>query len=190
MKTIRLRNNLFVVSILLAVVSCSTLRSTKLNEPVVQDELIYHTKFIQLDSNHIANYECDDFVLNALENYTIKSIRQEYNFLKLTQEPIINLHNPSIVDTIYTFSHKKNTIKIYRARHNDFTYLFDVRYSKFKLAGAIQPGMSKATFCRKFNISETIDSKVQLSDKASNIEYLFYFKRNKLRRISANIYIE
>lgn len=190
MKAIQLIRALLAISILLAMVSCNTLRSNNFNRPVDEDELLYNSKFIRFDSNNIANYECEDFVLNAIENYTIASIRQKYKFLKFTQEPIINLHNPSIVDTIYSFSNKKNTVRFYRARHDDFIYIFDVSNSKFKLAGDIQPGMSKATFCRKFRISESIDSKIQLSDKNGNIDYLFYFKRKILKRISADIYID
>lgn len=190
MKTIPIKRNLLLLSVLLIIVSCNTLRLTKFHSSVDEDELRYDSKFIRIDSNNIATYECEDFVINALKNYTIASISQEYKFLIFTQESTINLHNLSIVDTIYTFSNKKNTIGIYRARHDDFIYIFDVRNSKFKLAGDVQTGMSKATFCRKFRINESIDSKVKLSDTYGNIEYLFYFKRSKLKRIRASLYLD
>jgi hypothetical protein len=190
MKTIHLKRNLLVISILLGMSSCNTLRLNNSSKPIAEDNLRYKTSFIQIDSNNVANYECDNFASNALTNYSIASIRQEYKFLKCTQEPIANIHYPSIIDTVYIFSNNKNTIHIYRAQHKDFTYFFDVTNPKFKLTGDIKPGMSKEAFSQKFQISQSIDKKVQIINSEGNTKYMFYFNRHILKRITVNLYLD
>jgi hypothetical protein len=79
---------------------------------------------------------------------------------------------------------------VYRARHDDFFYLFEVTNSKFKLTGDIKTGMSKEVFRRKFNITESIDDEIQLTNSEGNSGFLFYFKRNTLKRITADLYLD
>ncbi len=190
MKAIGLKKSLLALSILLGMASCNTLQLNKSDKLTSEDNLSYNTKFIDINSNNAASYECENFVSNALDNYSIASIRQNYQFLKCTKEPKINIHNPAIIDTIYTFSDNKNIIQIYRTQDKDFTFILDVSNPKFKFPGNIKPSMSKDDFSRKFNITELIDKKVQLTNSNGNATYLFYFKRNKLKRISANLYLD
>lgn len=189
MKAIRLKTLLIVV-LLQGMISCNIIRFNESTRSVNEDELSYDSKFVQIDSNNVAIYESEKFVNYAMEDYSIESIRQEYKFLKCTQFPEINMHNPDIIDTIYIFSNNKNIIRIYRALHNDFIFMLDVTNSKFKLTGDIKPGMSKDAFSQKFQITESIDEKVQLINSEGTEEYLFYFKRNSLKRMTAKIYFD
>ncbi|BAX81230.1 hypothetical protein ALGA_2925 [Labilibaculum antarcticum] len=180
---------------MLGLSSCNTLRVNESEKPISEesiseDTLHYNTKFIDINSNNAASYECDNFVSNALDNYSIASIRQDYQFLKSSQKPKINIHNPAIIDTIYTFSDNKNIIQFYRTQSKDFIFNLDVTNSRFKFPGDITTGMSKDAFIRKFKITELINEKVQLNNSNGNATYLFYFKRNKLKRINANLYLD
>jgi hypothetical protein len=77
----------------------------KNNHIAYADNMQYNSKFIQIDSMQIAIYVCNDFVSNALKNYTIASFRQNYKFLKCTIEPtstyticlslILSTHTPT-----------------------------------------------------------------------------------------------
>lgn len=189
MKAIHLKT-LLIVFILLGMISCNSIRFNKSTRPDNGDELHYSSKFVQIDSDNVSIYECEKFVLSAMENYSIESIQQEYKFLKCAQSPEINLHNPAIVDTIYTFSNKKNRIRIYRSLHKDIIFMLDVTSSKFKFTGDIRPGMSKAAFIQTFGITELIDDKVQLINSEGTMRFTFYFKRNSLKRITANLYFD
>ncbi|MBI9069201.1 MAG: hypothetical protein JEZ09_18030 [Salinivirgaceae bacterium] len=190
MKVLHFKRYLLVLSILFAMLSCTTLRVNKSSKPMAEDNLSYHAKFMHIDSNNVKTFECDNFVFNAINNYSIASIRQGYKFLKCTQEPIANMHYPSIIDTVFVFSNNKNIIKAYKAQLKSFIFIVDLTNAKFKLVGAVKPGMSKDAFCRKFNISESIDEKVRLTNKDGNVDYLFNFKRNKLKRIRAELDID
>ena len=190
MEAIYFKKNLLIISILLGMTSCNTLQLNKSEKLIPKDNLRYNTKFTGANSNNITSYECENFAANALNNYSVASIRQEYKFLKCTQEPKVNIHNPAIIDTIYTFSDNKNIIQVYRAQNKDFIFILDVTNPKFNLTGDVKPGMSKDAFSRKFNITEAIDEKLQITSTNGNTTYLFYFKRNKLKRISTNLYLD
>lgn len=191
MKVIHFLKYRLFIFILLSTQACTSFAGlNKLGKRADVNELYYNTTFIHVDSNNIASYKSNEFVLHALKKYTIASMKQEFPFLKSVQETTINRYDPSIVDTIYSFSNKRNIVRFYRAKHKDFIFIFDVTKSKFELAGAIKPGMSKAAFSQKFRIKESIDSKVKLTNSAGDIEFIFYFKRNRLKQITADIYID
>jgi hypothetical protein len=95
-----------------------------------------------------------------------------------------------VIDTIYTFSNSRNKIRIYRARHNDFVFVFDVTDPQFKLAGNISPRMTKELFIQKFHLTQTISDKVQISDSEGTMKFIFYFKNKRLNRIESLIYID
>jgi hypothetical protein len=159
--------------------------------PVVEDKILFHAKFSSIDSNKIERFECEEFVSNALNNYTIAKINKEFlTSLVCTKKSIFNRHDPAVVDTIYTFSNPENNIQFYRAKQNDFIFTFDVTDSKFILKGNVKPGITKDFFMRKFQITEAIDNKVQIVNSEGTMRFIFYFENNMLKRISSYLYLD
>jgi hypothetical protein len=130
-------------------------------------------------------------VSNALNNYTITSINNNFTSnLKCSKEPVSNNNIDEEIDTIYTFSDKKNIIQIYRAKQREFMYSFDVTDSKFYLRGNIKTGTSKDDFSRKFKMRANIDNIIEIANSEGNMNFQFYFKNNVLRRINSSLYLD
>lgn len=183
--------NLFLIFIILAFSSCNFLKLKKSPASVDEGAILFHSKTSISDSNEVARFESEDFVSEALKNYTIKTVQHEYlHNLKCTKESIVNMHDPAIIDTIYNFSNHKNKIQIYRAKHKDLIILFDVTDQIFKLSGDIKPGMAKNVFLRKFHIAETEKNKVNITNAEGSISFMFYFENNRLKRINGQIFLD
>ena len=155
------------------------------------DTLKFNSSFSYTDSSLVDNYVSEDFVSNALNNYTIAVINKKYlNILHCSKEAVVNRHDASVTDTIYTFSNAENKIQIYRAKENDFIFTFEVKDSIFNLSGNIKPGITKETFSRKFKINEDIDNKVQIFNSEGTMRFMFYFENNRLKRINSYLYLD
>ena len=149
--------NLILIFIILGIASCNTRKIGKPTATVDKNEILFHSQISSKEPSLIANYESEDFVSNALNNYSIATINKEYRFLKCTKESVVNIHDPSIIDTIYTFSNSENKIQIYRSKQKDIIFTFDVTDSRLVLAGNVKTGINEDLFSRKFNIAKTIN---------------------------------
>ena len=182
---------LFFLLCLLVVTSCSV---TKLNKSVVSAEensVLYHPKLLNSDSEQLIIYECNDFVSKALDIYTIAFINKNFlGLLDCSIESVVNIHNHAVVDSIFTYSNPQNKIQIYRAKHNDFVFTFDVTDPKLKLIGNIYTGMKKDIFSKKFNIKVPLNDIIQIQNADSTMKFIFYFNNNILKRIDSYIYID
>ena len=180
----------FWIVVILVLTSCSFVSPEKSSKSM-DDSKLFHSNYAFTDSSQVANFECEEFVSDALNNYTIASVSKEFvNLLACTKELVVNKHDSALIDTIYTFSNTQNKIQIYRAKQNEFIFTFDVRDSLFKLPGKIKPGISKQFFTHQFQITETIGNKVQLFNSEGNMRFLFYFENNTLTRINSYLYLD
>jgi len=126
-----------------------------------------------------------------LSRYTITYMKaQTDNSLKLSTKPFVNKHDGAIVDTIYTFSNTANKIQIYRARHEDFIFTFDVADPKLKLAGGIGPGMTKGTFSNKLHIDGNISKNVHVTNKEGSMRFMFIFSGDTLKKVYSYLYLD
>jgi hypothetical protein len=100
------------------------------------------------------------------------------------------MHDTTVTDTVYTFSNQANQIQIYRANQNDFIFTFNVTDSVFMLTGNIKPGMQKDDFMQKFHLMNMTNNKVKIFNSEGNMGFVFYFERNKLKRINSYLYID
>jgi hypothetical protein len=136
-------------------------------------------------------FECNNFVDNALNKYTIEVLgNKEFKFLKQSKRTVTNIHQIELRDTIYTFSDKANKIQIYRAKHVDIIYEFDVTDTKCKLLGNVGTGMTKAEFSNKFNILKPVKNKIKIGNSNGTQAFTFYFNNNKIQRINALLYMD
>jgi hypothetical protein len=182
---------IFILLIVEVFLSLSLTKPGKISVPVEKGAILFHSKYLFSDSNKVASFECNDFVSVALNNYTIELLSRKFSgFLNCTKEPVINMHNAEVIDTIYTFSNPENEIQIYRSGQTDFISNFDVSDSRFNLTGNIKPGMSKESFSSKFQIKDTLVHEVEIINSEGTAKFLFYFHNNRLIRISCELYLD
>ena len=171
--------------------SCSFVKLDKPLTTIEEERILFHSRYSFTDSSLVANFECEDFVSDALNDYTIAFLNKAYlSILNCSRESVVNRHDSAIIDTIYTFSNHKNKIQIYRAKQDEFIFTFNVTDSTFKLTGNVKPGMSKEAFAKKFQITEPLNSKVQLFNSEGNMRFMFYFENNRLQRINSYLYLD
>ena len=157
--------------------------SNKIKSSGPKSESIRETEIQYIKNN--------DFISNALNDYEINSITKKYRkVLKCIKNPVVNIHNPSIIDTIYVFSDSKNKIEIYRALHADLIFTFDVSDSKYELSNNIKPGITKDIFIENMKIKTAINDTVRIGHTEGMQYFTFYFKKAKLKRIEFYTYID
>jgi hypothetical protein len=184
-------NNLFSVAIILILISCNFLKLNKSSKSIDENKILFNSKYLHTDSSGFTFFVCEDFVSNALNDYTIATINKDYlNILKCSRESVINSHDHAVVDTVYTFFNSGNKIQIYRAKQNDFIFTFNVTDPIFKLTGNIKPGMAKELFSRNFNITVPTNNKVQIVNSEGSMRLMFYFENNILKRINSYLYLD
>lgn len=181
--------NIIFGFITLGLLACNTSKLGKLTL-IEENSKTYYSKFLLVEKSGIAIYECEDFVSNALNNYSISTLTKNHSYLKCSKKPIVNIHNSSIIDTIYTFSNSKNNIQIYRSKQKDLIFSFDVTNSDLSLTGNIHTGMAKDQFFQIFQITVPINNKVQITDSNGTIKFIFAFKNNRLNSIKSDLYID
>jgi hypothetical protein len=182
--------NIILIGIIPIFSSCSVIKPDQSSEVRNDAQTQFQSHYINTDADHIANFVSDDFVSEALNNYTVISLTKKYRFLKSYRKPVTNTYDSTVTDTIYTFSDSKNTIEIYRAKHRDFIFTFDVTSSKLGLHGNIKPQMKKSTFFQIFSITQTTANTIQIADSDGTSRFLFYFEKNKLKRITGFLYLD
>jgi len=189
-KVMKLKNLYFVFFVLVST-SFNIVKLDKSLAFVNDNAAEFHSNFSILTSGDVAYFECEDFVDNALNNYSIEVFSHDFKkTLKCSKEFVVNRHDTSVVDTVYSFSNSKNKIQIYRALHNDFIVTFDVTDAMFKLKGDIKPGMTKTDFFRKFNLTESINNKVQIVNSDGSMNFMFFFENHSLKRINSLLYLD
>ncbi len=175
----------------LVLTGCNFIKLDRSSTSIDEDTIQFQSKFSYTDSSRTAFFVSENFASDALNNYTVPMISNEYlGILSLSKEPVINKHDSTIVDTIYTFSNPGNKIQFYRTSENDFITTFDITDSIFRLTGNVKPGMTKDIFLLKFKITESTTDKVQISNSEGSMRFMFYFENNKLKRIKSYLYLD
>lgn len=143
------------------------------------------------DSKETPYYISEQFSNHALDNYTIAQIKKKYSrSLELKTTPIENIHDPSIIDTIYKFSNATNKISFYRARHRDFIRTFEVTKPYFNLYGCVSIGMQKKEFAKQFNLPTSIPDTIKIGNKTKTAVLTFFFEDNKVSKIESTPYMD
>jgi len=176
--------------ILLFVVGCGS--TQKMSVPSFDCK----SKSFHYDSSFTLNggvnyYIAEDFANKATRNYTIEAIQKKYtDVLKQSTEPTTNIHDTSIIDTIYKFHGKKDTIEFYRAKHKDLLKKFSVASQEFTLYGCISTGMEKDSLLNRFNIKHSAGDVIKLGNEDKSAVFTFQIKKNQVERIVSTPYLD
>jgi len=176
--------------IFLFIVGCSSTKKMSVpNFDCKPKSFNYDSSFtINGDINY---YIAEDFASQATRNYTIEAIQKEYtDMLKQSKEPTTNIHDTSVVDTIYKFHGKKDTIEFYRAKHKDLLKKFSVASPAFTLYGCMSTGMKKDSLMNRFNIKHSAGNVIKIGNEEKSAVFTFQFKNNQVERIVSTPYLD
>jgi len=154
------------------------------------------TKSFQYDSSFTINggikyYIAEDFANQATKDYTIEAIQKKYtDFFKQYTEPTTNIHDTSVVDTIYKFHDENDTIEFYRAKHKDLLKKFNVTSPAFSLYGCISTGMKKDSLLNRFNIKHSAGDVIKVGNEDKSAVFTIQFKNNQVQRIVSTPYLD
>jgi hypothetical protein len=182
--------HLIKLLLLIFLASCSLLQK-KTTEKFECNQINFRADSSFTDSKGITYFVCDKFANNAIDSYTIETVREKYSgFLKQEITPTRNVHDTTRMDTIYKFYDDKTTISFYRAKHKDFLRKFEVSDLLFNLYGCVSVGMSKEALKNQFNIKKPLSDTIRIGNDEQTAIFTLYFKNNKINRIVSTPYID
>lgn len=177
------------LALLLFLVGCKSGKLTEKTSNNIPNRIFSST--YSGTENDIPYYNSDDFTNNALKTYTLDYLKSEFSETNETRKkPVENLHDNSIIDTIYQFSDNSNTIEYYKGTHANFITKFEVTDNQYDLIGGISPGTSKKAFKKAFNIDDEIGDVVNIGNTSKTAAYTFYFRKDKVQKISSLFYVD
>ncbi|MBN1159301.1 MAG: hypothetical protein JXA61_07955 [Bacteroidales bacterium] len=181
--------HLISICVLLIFTVCCNTRHTQRTSADPDDTITFISQLIDI-TNGIPYYQSDDFYAFITEPDT-KNIDSLYKAsFKVSVEPFVNIHDTTVVDTIYTFTYRENKIVIYKSRYKDLLVQFDVTDSMFEINGNISPGISKDYFTKKFNIDHLSQDTVDIGNLERTDVARFYFRNSTLVRIRIEPYLD
>jgi hypothetical protein len=163
-------------AILLAITACS-------RKPIAQSAKI-----------SVKPLEKDVFIMRPFGyEPTIKNFRTNLpSSFKLQVYSMKNIHNPSVIDTIYKFYQKKSELLIYKnSNKRELFFAGNIYNHKIQLRNGVRVGMSRDEFFRCFeNFKPRNDDTIRISSKRAINSINFIFKGNKLKVIKIDNYID
>lgn len=176
-------------ALLIFLVGCKSAKLTEKTSSNIPNRIFSST--YSGTENDIPYYSSDEFTNNALKTYTLDYLKSEFSETNETRKtPVENLHDNSIIDTIYHFSDKRNTIEYYKGTYANFISKFEVTDNQYDLHGGISAGTGKKDFKKAFNIKDEIGDVVNIGNTSKTAIYTFYFKKDKVQKISSLFYVD
>ena len=175
--------------IIITALGCHTKKNTTENLNRVCDTLRIATRYDKMSREGIPTFITDSFTSQAAETFSIESLRKDHSeLLPLRKEPFRNIHDTTVIDTIYHFSGARDTITFYSSRRKNFMIYLHLTSPELVLGSCIRPGMSRETFRSVFGISKPFEDAVQLANSDGTLRFIFYFEGDVLKSIKSDIY--
>ena len=144
-------------------------------------------KVIEQGSLISEQYIQNDDLLTCLYNTLSQNIH--YAIFSAIDKPKINKHNPSIVDTIKTFTYHSSNIQAYKAVKKEWIYKALIVDPKVFLFKNISIGTSKKEFQNIID-SPLKNNIIKIGDLEQNSVFTFIFKNDTLTQIEYNGYLD
>ncbi|MFO8235056.1 MAG: hypothetical protein R6U04_06615 [Bacteroidales bacterium] len=185
-----MKEKIVISLIIIFSAGCNSIRNLSVEQFECSNESFRYDSSLT-DNEGVKYYIQEEFVYNATEKYTVESLIEQYDrFLELEKTPTRNIHDTTIVDTIYEFKNKNNIISFYRARHKDLLKEFDVSSSVFPLHGCVSVELPKDSLANKFGIKEPLSDTIRIGDEERSTVFTFYFSKGKIDRIISMPYFD
>lgn len=125
-------------------------------------------------------------LLTRLYNTLSQNIHD--SIFSLTYKPKLNKHNPSVVDTVKTFTYHSSNVYTYKSVKNEWIYKAKIVDPKVYLLSNISIGILKK------DLQNIIDSPlksnvIKIGDLEQNSVFTFLFKNDTLVRVEYNGYL-
>ena len=175
--------------IMIAALGCHTKKNTTESLSKACDTMKIATRYAEMSREGIPTFITDSFTSRAAETFTIESLKKRHSeLLPLEKEPFRNIHDTTVIDTIYRFSGARDTITFYSSRKKNFMIYLHLTSSELVLGSCICPGMTRETFRSVFGISKPFGDIVQLANSDGTLRFIFHFDGNILKSIKSDIY--
>ncbi len=175
--------------LMIAAWGCHTKKNTTESISKACDTMKIATRYAEMSRKGIPTFITDSFTNRAVESFTIESLQENHSELvPLKKEPFRNIHDTTVIDTIYRFSGSRDTITFYSSRKKNFMIYLHLTSSELVLDSCIRPGMTRKTFRSVFGISKPFGDIVQLANSDGTLRFIFYFEGDILKSIISDIY--
>lgn len=124
---------------------------------------------------------------------TIKGFRTNLpSSFKLQVYSMRNVHNPSVIDTIYRFYHKNSQFLVYKNLSNrEMFFAGNIYTPRIQLRNGVKVGMSRDEFFHCFlDLKPKNSDTIRISSKHAPNSINFIFKDNTLKIIKIDNYID
>lgn len=182
------RFSFLTIAALLLIASCKS-NIQKSNPKADKNEIVTNVKS---SIENLYFYEIDSFnTLNILNfELTKPNLKQEFEQAEWSFEPIINTHNPSIIDTVINIREGNNVFNFYNLYDNRIHLLsFDLNHEKHKIFNCIEIGMKKKELKNIFIDIDTSYSKIQIGQIGPNT-CILEFENGIITRITYDGYVD
>lgn len=103
---------------------------------------------------------------------------------KVTREPVANIHNPEVVDTVYHLKKGKNTIDVYKGNGKMFVYQAFLKSKKLNMANGIHPGITREVFYSSLKGAKDLGTNVhKIHNSEKTATATVNFKRDRVKSI-------
>jgi hypothetical protein len=143
------------------------------------------------DTDDLPYIQNDSFVANTFGfPATVRNFQKNFRGkFTITKKPIKNIHNSTVVDTVYTFSAGKTKIELYKAKHRDILQSAYIDTDKIPLKFNIKIGDSKTDVAKRLKADITVNQ-IQVGDLEQGQVYTLKFSKGKLTSISYEGYVD
>jgi hypothetical protein len=187
-----MRTQLYIISLIIYLLLPGYIYCKQQNKKNTKEAPAYIADAVESDGKDGSCFRCNSFVSDAFtSSFKLKTLlKNKNNFFNISKQPVINMHDSSVVDTAFYFSNRKNEISIYKALHTEMINRFDITDRRFYLKGSISIGMTKENFKTKFSIKSLDSDTIIISDEDNIVRFTFYFKKSALVRITYKAMID
>ena len=186
--------HLTTLTLLFSVFAC---RGPEAKNSTVSKDTISSTKPVELSPTSVKNkkktYVIKEDVLDNLLSFpSVGEDIKQVNLpsFELKKIPETNIHNPSIIDTIYQFKNKSGNFNVYKASDKYILYDFLINGNSFTFQNGLKLGVSQSDLLKTLKIEAPKSDTVALGDLEQNSVVNFIFKSDKLVEVNYDGYLD
>ena len=145
------------------------------------------------DTHGILYVEDEDFAANPFSiPLSIHDFQTRYADVVVTsREPVTNIHEMGVTDTIYTFTAHQTSVSVYKSAIQDILQSAVIRNNDIALKRNIFIGMSKKAFALKFHHPNgDLPNYLEVGNAENTSVYAFSFRNDRLQEVRYLGYID
>ena len=152
---------------------------------------LFSSNLLKIENN-IPYFQSDSFVANPL-GFELSPIVFEnhfYNYFDKSFEPVKNIHDTSLIDTIVNYSHANCIVQFYKTHGRTLLSAFDSDDPVLAVAGNVSVGIPKSDFIKIFGLGSLQNDTCEVGNEEGTFRFRFIFVQNKLSKITFSGYTD